>query len=158
MSGPLRGEDRRDPHRPDQFRQRLDALGVHAGEGLVEQQKLLVLPVGEAAGEGESAPHAAGERLRRGVRLVRETDRGEPCIGVFALRAHELDLPPRGQPRDQAVLLKQQGDLVRRRRIDAAALRRFEPRDQAQQRRLSAAGGAGERRDSPVRLCLYLTG
>ena len=147
----MRGEDRRDVHGADQRDQRLDALCVHAGERLVEQEQAFVLPVGETAREGESAPHAAGEGLRRGVDLVSESDAAQPVGSAAPLWADNLDLAAGRQPRDQAILLKHQGDLARRRAVDAAALRLFESRDEAQKRRLAAAGGAGQRRDARVR-------
>ena len=120
------------------------ALGVDAGERLVQQDEGPAPGVGQTACQRQTAAHPAGHFLRQGVRLGSQICRGQPRQRVCPQRQHNADLGSGIEAGQQTILLKEDGCLGGRRGGDDAVCRLLQTGQQAEQSRLAAAGGAAE--------------
>ena len=135
-------------HFADECHNTAATLRVDAGEGLVQQQELFPLAVGQAAGQCHPPPHSAGQFFREQHGCVGQADGLQPRCGTFSLREHDSDLPGGGQPGQEPIFLKEQCGVSRG--VNGAALGGLQPGQQAEQGGFAAPGGSGQRRDAFV--------
>ena len=99
-----------------------------------------------------SARRIAGELPHRLVFAARQPHRGHlpQNHGALELRLGQADVIHRGHKIQQPILLKDRRQPFARKAGDFAAVRRFQPQQDAQQRRLARTGGRHQRRHAPL--------
>ena len=137
-------------------------LHAHAGEGIERAQRLIQQQdfgvIDQRARQRHPLRHAAGEMVRVGIGKRFEPDEAHELIHLVPLLLQDtardqtrLNVPPDGQPREKIRVLENESALCARRGDGFAAhpklasIRDFEPGDEPEQRRFSAAARSDKR-------------